>query len=67
MALSTDLRLDYRFFRFGRLMVLMAGDAIDPVLACLLLTQAKKIPRVSFDGKPDTLQSFLLPISQKRK
>jgi hypothetical protein len=35
MASGTDLGLDCRFVLLGRLMVLMAGDAIDPVLGML--------------------------------
>jgi hypothetical protein len=40
VTLGAGLGLDGRFFRPGLLMAFMAGDAIHPFLACLLLTQA---------------------------
>jgi hypothetical protein len=42
MAPGTDLRLDCRFFWLGRLMVLMTGDAIDPVLGMLAIDPGQK-------------------------
>jgi hypothetical protein len=42
MAPGTDLGLDSRFFGFGRLMVLMAGDAVDPVLGVLAIDPGQK-------------------------
>jgi hypothetical protein len=42
MAPGTDLRLDCRFFQFGRLMVFMAGDAIDPFSGMLTINPGQK-------------------------
>jgi hypothetical protein len=42
MASGTDLGLDCRFFWLGRVMVLMAGDAIDSVLGMLAVDPSQK-------------------------
>jgi hypothetical protein len=42
MALRTDLGFDCRFFWFGRLMVLMAGDAIHSFLSMFAIDPSQK-------------------------